>query len=126
MSATITNQPSDQPTHPRSEEQSDQRTAKRPARHRRRQVLLAVVVAGALGVGAGAAAAGIISSDGATSRPTQPAVAVTPQVNVHALWNELVTLPARDRAAVVAALAPGVRAQLRTLTEAIAGAAEGQ
>jgi hypothetical protein len=133
MSTTITNQPSDQPTNRLSDEQSNQptgqrpvRRGRRPVRRGRRRVLLAVVVAGALGIGAGAAAASVISSGGATSHPAHPAVAVTPQVDVHALWSELVTLPARDQAAVVAALPPSVRGELRTLTEAIAATVEGR
>jgi hypothetical protein len=123
MSTTITNQPSDQATSP---------SEARPVHHPRHRALLAVVVAAALGVGAGAAAVSLTSSSGdgaATSEvhtPASAAPSVAPQVDVEAMWNELVTLPVHDQTAVVASLSPGVRAQLHTYTEAVAGEVEGR
>lgn len=121
MSTTITNQPSNQPTN-RSSQATNQAPDPRPV-HRRRRALASVVVAAALGFGAGAAAVGLTSSDGTSSRQAHSAPAVTPKVDVQALWNDLSTLPPSGEANIVAGLAPSVRARLQAFAAAYANAA---
>jgi hypothetical protein len=121
MSTTITNQPPSQPSSPSS--RVTNQTSPRPV-HRRRRVLLAVVVAAALGFGAGAAVVGLTDSGGTTSRRAHNAPTASPKVDVQALWNDLSTLPVSHEANVVVGLAPSVRAQLQAMAEGYAVAAE--
>jgi hypothetical protein len=96
----------------------------RPSISHPRRVLAAIAAAAALAVGAGVAAVSLSASDGSTTRQPSAASAVATNVDVHALWNDLSTLPIRERDNVVAGLAPNVRAQLALLVEGIAVASE--
>jgi hypothetical protein len=68
----------------------------------------------------------ISSSDATTSRPTRSASTIAPTVDVHALFDQLSAMPITKERIAVAALDPSVRAELRALVEAMAGASEGQ
>jgi hypothetical protein len=118
MSTTITNQPASG-----SSEATNQASAPRPV-HRRRRVLLSVVIAAAVGFGAGAAVVGLTDSGGTTSRQAHSAPTASPKVDVQALWNDLSTLPVSHEANVVVGLTPSVRAQLQAVAEEYAVAAE--
>jgi len=98
-------------------------TVTRPSVGHSRRVLLAIGVAAAVAVGAGAAAVSLASSGGSTGSGITTAQAVTTNVDIPALWDELSTMPVRERDNVVAGLAPNVRTQLRTVAEEIGAAA---
>jgi hypothetical protein len=123
MSTTVTNQPSSEPTGQPSGQISDPASGARSV-NRRRRGLVSVVLAAALGFGAGAAVVGLTSSGDTTSRPAHAAPAVTPNVDVQAMWNTLSTLPEPTEANVVAGLTPGVRARLQAVAAANAAAGE--
>ena len=95
----------------------------RPSIHLSRRVLLGVALAVTLAFGAGAAAVDLTSADHTTVRDVSP-VSVAKASDVQALWNQLSTLPAHERDAIVTNLDPGVRSQLRAIAEAIASSAE--
>ena len=122
MSTTITTEPTRPPSSP-SSQATNETSAPRPV-HGRRRVLLSVVVAAALGAGAGAAAVGLTDSGETTSRQARSASTASPKVDVQTLWNDLSTLPASHEANVVVGLAPSVRAQLQAVAEGYAVAAE--
>jgi hypothetical protein len=102
-------------------------TTQPPVHHRRLRALLPLVIVSALAVAGGSAAVKPLTAAGAaTNRPNRAAPAVVKTVDVQMLWNELSVLPVSEQQNIVAGLMPGVRARLRAVTEAAAGAAEGQ
>jgi hypothetical protein len=115
MSTTITTEASPQPS---------SGPVAPPVRRPRHRTLLAALVAGALGIGIGAATVSVTSS-GDSGRPrTHTSAAASPHVDVTALLDDINALPVHEEADVVAALAPSVRAQLRAAFEQVAVAAE--
>ena len=86
-------------------------------------MLVALAVAATLAFGAGVAVVDLTSTDHTTVRHVSP-VSVAKASDVRALWNQLSTLPAHERDAIVTNLDPGVRSQLRAIAEAIASSAE--
>jgi hypothetical protein len=90
--------------------------------HPRRRTLLSAAVVAALAVVVGAAAGRLTSSDGSSGQ-VKPAAARATNVDVRALWDQLSTLPARERDNIAAGLDPAVRAGLRATTESVAAAA---
>jgi hypothetical protein len=95
--------------------------AARPSIRHPRRTAVAVALAGALTVGVGVV--GLTSTDHSAGRRDASAPRLT-ATDAQAVWNWLSTLPATGRDAIVAGLAPPVRAQLRAIGDDIAVAAE--
>ena len=101
-------------------------TTRAPVRRTRRTVLI-VALSALLLVGVGIGAVSLASSGDAVvhrSEPVPATVAAAPDVDVDALWNQLATLSAEGRDAVVAGLAPDVLTRLAAYAEELALTAE--
>jgi len=89
-----------------------------------RRTLLSLVLASTLAFGAGAALVAATSSGDATVGRAKAAPAVATKVDVHALWDQLSTMPVGEADSIVSGLDPTVRAQLRSIAEAAGADAE--
>jgi hypothetical protein len=88
-----------------------------------RRTLIAAGLAAALAFGTGAAVVDLTSTDHPTTRAATTAPVAT-AADVQALWNQLSTLPAEQRDAIVTNLNASVRSQLQAIAEGIAATAE--
>jgi hypothetical protein len=95
-----------------------------PIHQPRRRTLFSVALVAVLALGAGAAAGRLTSSDSSTSAHTNVAAATVTSVDVHALWDQLASMPASQRDVVVAGLSHDVRTRLQAIGEEIGVAAE--